>query len=126
MKFIGYSFVLMVLMGVATAFWLNSVPVVRVLEVVKVDAAKPFEVDPKANMSRFFVPQAAVVDGKIRLVRAGHVVELSLIPDLDTPAPEGKMAVIAPLQDRELAIIPPYGDIPIGAQVRGERLGSGY
>lgn len=125
MKIIGYSFAFIALLGVATVVWLNNVPVVRVLEVVKLNAEKPFEVGQN-HVDHFLVPEAAVVNGKIRLVRAGHVVEISTIPDLDTPAPKGKLAVIAPLQDREMAIIPPYGDIPIGAQVRGERLGSGY
>ena len=126
MKFILYTFAALILMGVGTVFWLNNVPVVRVLEVYKVNAHKAFEVDRDEGANLFFVPEAAIVNGKVRLVRAGHVAEVTVAPTPEPQAPEGKVTVLAPLQDREMVIIPPYKNIPVGAQVRGERLGSGY
>jgi len=126
MKFILYGLGLFIVLGSITIMWLGNVPVVRVLEVQKVNALKAFEVDAPHTVDLFFVPKAAVVEGKIRLVRAGHVAEVAVAPSTEAQAPEGKLTVIAPLQDREMAIIPPYNNIPVGAQVRGERLGSGY
>ena len=126
MKFILYGLGLFIVLGSITIMWLGNVPVVRVLEVQKVNAQKAFEVDAPHTVDLFFVPEAAVVEGKIRLVRAGHVAEVAVAPSTEAQAPEGKLTVIAPLQDREMAIIPPYNNIPVGAQVRGERLGSGY
>lgn len=131
MKFVLYGFGLLLSLAGLTVVWLNNVPVVRVLEVYKVAAEKPFEVTPNEAVNLFYVPAEAVVNGKIRLVRAGHVVEVTIAEmptaeELAAKPPEGKVTVLAPMQDRELAIIPPYGDIAVGAQVRGERLGSGY
>ncbi len=126
MKFILYGLGLFIVLGSITIMWLGNVPVVRVLEVQKVNAQKAFEVDAPHTVDLFFVPKAAVVEGKIRLVLAGHVAEVAVAPATEAQAPEGKLTVIAPLQDREMAIIPPYNHIPVGAQVRGERLGSGY
>lgn len=126
MKFVLYGFGLFLAFVVLTVGWLNNVPVVRVLEVYKVTAKKAFEVDHGASATLFYVPAQSVVSGKVRLVRAGHVAEVT-VAEVPTPkAPEGKVTVLAPLQDREMVIIPPYGDIEVGAQVRGERLGSGY
>ena len=126
MKYVFYIFLFIVTLAVITVSWLNQVPVVRVLEVQKVNAQKSFEVDAPNQVDVFYVPAEAVVNGKIRLVRAGHVAELNVTQTLDENTPEGKIAVLGTLQDREMAIIPPYNDIPVGAQVRGERLGSGY
>ena len=106
--------------------WVDRVPVVRVLHVQKAEAQKPFEVDAPEAVYVFYVPEKAVVDGRIRLVRAGHVAELPVAPAYSDKTPEGFVAVLARLQDREMVIVPPYGDIPVGAQVRGERYGSGY
>jgi len=126
MKFILYGVGLFLGFAGLTLFWLSGVPVVRVLEVYKVTAEKPFEIEPNEAISLFYVPEQAVVNGKVRLVRAGHVVEVAVAVVASPKAPDGKITAFAPLQDRELAIIPPYGEIQVGAQVRGERLGSGY
>lgn len=126
MKFILYSLGLFIILGAITVMWLGKVPVVRVLEVQKVNAQKAFEVEKPYAVNLFFVPEKAIVGDKIRVVRAGHVAELTVIPSKEAEAPEGKVTVLAPLQDHEMTIIPPYGDIPVGAQVRGERFGSGY
>ena len=126
MKFILYGLALFIVLGGLTVMWLGKVPVVRVLEVQKVHAQKAFEVDDPFEISLFFVPEQAVVGNKMRVVRAGHVAEVTVSQSPEAEAPTGKVTVLAPLQDREMAIVPPYGDIPVGAQVRGERLGSGY